>query len=55
MEKKYLTVKQVFEVYGINKDYLYRYVREGLLTKYKISGTKFSVKELDKFTEERKA
>lgn len=54
MEKKLLTVKQVFEVYGINKDDLYRYVREGLITKYKVSGTKFSVEELDKFIETRK-
>ena len=54
MNKKLLTVKQVFEVYGINKDYLYRYVREGLITKYKVSGTKFSVKELDEFVEKRK-
>ena len=54
MDKKYLTVKQVMEVYGINKDYLYRFVREGLITKYKVSGTKFSVKELDMFVESRK-
>jgi len=55
MDKKYLTVKQVFEVYGINKDYLYKYVRQGLLTKYNFSGTKFSVKELDEFAEGGKA
>lgn len=54
MEKKLLTVKQVMEVYGINKDYLYRYVREGLITKYKVNGTKFSVEELDKFVETKK-
>jgi excisionase family DNA binding protein len=54
MEKKLLTVKQVMEVYGINKDYLYRFVREGLITKYKVNGTKFSVEELDKFVESRK-
>ncbi len=55
MDKKYLTVKQVREVYGINKDDLYRYVREDLLNKYSASGTKFSVEELDKFMEGRKA
>ena len=54
MEKKLLTVKQVMEVYGINKDYLYRYVREGLITKYKVNGTKFSVEELDKFVETKR-
>lgn len=54
MDKKLLTVKQVYEVYGINKDYLYRWVREGLITKYKVNGTKFSVEELDKFIETRK-
>jgi excisionase family DNA binding protein len=54
MEKKLLTVKQVMEVYGINKDYLYRFVREGLITKYKVNGTKFSVEELDKFVESRR-
>lgn len=54
MDKKLLTVKQVMEVYGINKDYLYRHVREGLITKYKVNGTKFSVEELDKFVELRK-
>lgn len=54
MEKKLLTVKQVWEVYGINKDYLYRYIKLGLITKYKVNGSKFSVEELDEFVKSQK-
>lgn len=51
MDKKYLTVKQVEEVYGINRNALYELFREGKLSKFKLNGTKISVEELDKYAE----
>lgn len=51
MEKKYLTVKQVTEVYGIHPPVIYQLINDGKLNKYKMNGTKLSVKELDAYAE----
>lgn len=51
MEKKYLTVKEVGDIYGIKKNALYKLFNEGTLSKYKINGTKVSVKDLDEYAE----
>ena len=54
MEKKYLTVIEVGEIYGIKRNALYKLIKEGKLHKHKLNGTKLSVKELDSFAEEQK-
>jgi hypothetical protein len=51
MEKKYLTVIEVGEIYGIKRNALYKLFREKKLSKYFMNGTKVSVKELDEYAE----
>lgn len=54
MEKRYLSIKECKDVYGVSKDEIYKLINDGVLFKYKLSGTKIKVSELDSYMENQK-